>query len=51
MDREKPRCDECGDEAVGVTDDGTLLCEDCALEAPLDLEDLLALAFGLGEKS
>jgi hypothetical protein len=39
-----PRCDECGGEAEALDTDGTFLCEGCALEANLDLEDLLDMA-------
>lgn len=44
IDRAKPRCDECGDEACALTADGTFFCEACALEQNLDLEDLLDMA-------
>lgn len=46
-----PCCDECGGEAVGVTSDGTFFCEDCALEANLDLEDLLDIALSFVGRS
>lgn len=45
-----PRCDECGAEAAGVTADGMFFCQDCALEANLDLEDLVDMALRFQER-
>ncbi|MFT4115440.1 hypothetical protein [Bradyrhizobium sp.] len=38
------RCEECGEAAVGIDDDGCAICDDCALETYGDLESLLRVA-------